>query len=119
MGKRFIQGEMFLFLGEYYSLNIGIYPSIALSDRSLHFPKALLFRAHKEMEIWYRKQSLVHITKRVQWYAQRMQVTYMSISVADTKSRWGACDPQNRLQFNWRLIMTPHAVLDSVVVHEL
>ena len=56
---------------------------------------------------------------RVDYFSKRMQTTYKHVSVADTKSRWGACTSDNRLQFNWRLIMTPPAVLDSVVVHEL
>ncbi len=119
MVKKYINGETFLYLGEPYTLTIGNYKAIEFKNNLLLFPQFLLFRAQKELEIWYKREALQHINKKAEWYALRMGVKYLSISVADTKSRWGACDPQNRLQFNWRLIMTPHAVLDSVVVHEL
>ena len=119
MIKQYQDGEEFLYLGEKYPLKIGKYTRVSVTDHTLHFPQAVLFRAKKEMENWYREEALIHITKRVEWYAKRMGVNYVSVSVADTKSRWGACTHDNRLQFNWRLIMTPHAVLDSVVVHEL
>jgi predicted metal-dependent hydrolase len=119
MIKHYRDGEEFLFLGERYKLKIGNFTQIVISGSSLHFPRVVLFRAKKELDNWYRQQALTHITQRAEWYAARMQVKYASLSFADTKSRWGACTHDNRLQFNWRLIMTPHAVLDSVVVHEL
>ncbi len=36
-----------------------------------------------------------------------------------TKSQWGSCTHDNKLQFSWRLIMTPITVLNYVVIHEL
>lgn len=117
--KQYKNGERFLFLGEYFTLKIDHYTKIEIVGSSLHFPQAILFRAKKELGSWYRREALDYIKKRVVYYSQRMNVQYTSVAVADTKSRWGACSPDNRLQFNWRLIMTPHAVLDSVVVHEL
>ena len=41
------------------------------------------------------------------------------VNVRDTKSRWGSCSGQGNLSFNWRLILTPEAVLDYVVAHEV
>lgn len=108
-----------LYLGEEYTVKPEHVTKIFIQHSFLYFPQALLFRFHKELENWYKQQASTYITTRVAWYAARMHVKYLSVSIADTKSRWGACSHDNRLQFNWRLIMTPHAVLDSVVVHEL
>ncbi len=119
MLKKYIEGEEFLFLGEKYKLKFGNYKTIHLVENHLCFPQFLKFRIQKELQNWYLQKSLEHIKQRVEYYAVRMKVKYISLSIADSKSRWGACTHDNRLQFNWRLIMTPHAVLDSVVVHEL
>jgi predicted metal-dependent hydrolase len=43
----------------------------------------------------------------------------VSIGVRDTKSRWGSCAHDGRLQFSRRLVYVPHNVLDYVVAHEV
>lgn len=42
-----------------------------------------------------------------------------AVTVRDTRSRWGSCSATGRLSFSWRLILTPEAVLDYVVAHEV
>ncbi|WP_051340882.1 M48 family metallopeptidase [Azospirillum halopraeferens] len=42
-----------------------------------------------------------------------------AVTVRDTRSRWGSCSSTGRLSFSWRLILTPDAVLDYVVAHEV
>ena len=42
-----------------------------------------------------------------------------AVTVRDTRSRWGSCAANGRLSFSWRLILTPEAVLDYVVAHEV
>lgn len=48
-----------------------------------------------------------------------MGVRPQRIRVKDQRSLWGSCSRQGTLNFNWRLILTPPAVLDYVVIHEL
>lgn len=42
-----------------------------------------------------------------------------AVTVRDTRSRWGSCSAGGRLSFCWRLVLTPEAVLDYVVAHEV
>ena len=42
----------------------------------------------------------------------------VSVSLRDTRSRWGSCSAQGRLSFSWRLAMAPPEVLDYVAGHE-
>ena len=41
------------------------------------------------------------------------------LSLRDTTSRWGSCSVEGNLNFTWRLILAPDAVLDYVVAHEI
>lgn len=42
-----------------------------------------------------------------------------SISVKDTKSRWGSCSQNAELSFSWRLVFAPYNAIDYVVAHEV
>ncbi|MDF2674900.1 MAG: hypothetical protein K0R09_3168, partial [Clostridiales bacterium] len=39
--------------------------------------------------------------------------------VKEQKTLWGSCSSKDNINFNWKLIMAPQAVLDYIVVHEL
>ena len=41
------------------------------------------------------------------------------VKVSEAQARWGSCSVQNVLNFSWRLIFAPPALIDYVVVHEL
>ena len=45
--------------------------------------------------------------------------TISSVSVRDTKSRWGSCSQDGSLSFSWRLIFAPYGAIDYVVAHEV
>lgn len=59
------------------------------------------------------------IGERVEYYAQKMGVTYGRISIRKQRTRWGSCSREGNLNFNCTLALAPLEVLDSVVVHEL
>jgi len=117
--KNYKEGETFLFLGQEYTMQFYNGIKIVPKDGILYFPKALQFRIQKELHTWYITQAKEIITKRVVNHAQKMHASYKSIFFSDTSSKWGTCFADNRLQFNWRLVMTPLMVLDYVVIHEL
>ncbi|OGG15479.1 hypothetical protein A3D77_06540 [Candidatus Gottesmanbacteria bacterium RIFCSPHIGHO2_02_FULL_39_11] len=112
------EGNEFLYLGNLYKLEIGNYKEVTVGDK-LYFPKFLSFRLKKEVTEWYIRQAKKIITQRVIYYSAIMKKNYKSIIYSDTTSKWGSCSVDNRLQFNWRLIMSSILVLDYVVVHEL
>lgn len=117
--KQYKEGEEFLFLGKKYALKLHDGIKIGFKDDNLYFPRASLFRAEKEITNWYIQQAKLFIAKRVKFHADKMDAEYADLLFSDTKSKWGTCFPDNSLQFNWRLIMTPIMVLDYVVIHEL
>lgn len=42
-----------------------------------------------------------------------------SISLKDTKSRWGSCTHDGKLSFSWRIVMAPPLVIDYLAAHEV
>ena len=71
------------------------------------------------VERWLWAHARTHILGRVAELAPPMKVSYGTITIKETRSRWGSCSHVGNLNFNWRIIMAPPWVIDYLVVHEL
>ncbi len=52
-------------------------------------------------------------------YAAILGRSYTSLTLRDTRSRWGSCSSHGGLMFSWRLILAPSEVLHYVAAHEV
>lgn len=68
---------------------------------------------------WYREEARAILTAEVRHWATALGVTYARLTIRDGRSRWGSCSSRGGLNFSWRLILAPPAVLEYVVIHEL
>lgn len=66
-----------------------------------------------------KKQARTIIPQRVEYWANKIGVTYGRIAIRLQSSRWGSCSVDGNLNFNCLLVLMPPEILDSVVVHEL
>ncbi|GHA16933.1 hypothetical protein GCM10008090_28260 [Arenicella chitinivorans] len=106
---------------------IGQRGGIQLSDNTLLIPVLqshlpIVESARNKLVKWLKQHAALAIEQRVAHYAAQMSVQRTpchTIKVRDYKRRWGSCDTNGNLAFNWRIIMAPPATLDYVVVHEL
>ena len=122
--KQYIAGEKFAYLGQLYPLALVESCIFKTCLHQGHLQVALMNTEHKEavrqsLVYWYQQQAKTVISEKVARYEQKMGVHHTNIRFRDYKSRWGSCDNQGQLSFDWRLIMAPHVVIDYVVVHEL
>lgn len=121
--KSFVPGEEFLFLGKSYPLRIGetdgSIPSIAFCSDGFTLPENHVSKARDLFITWYKTKAWKKITERVHHYSRRLDLTPQGIRLMTARTQWGSCSPDNRLSFNWKLVMAADAFIDYVVVHEL
>ncbi len=67
----------------------------------------------------YFKAAQEYFPKRVEYYANLLNVTIGRITIREQKTRWGSCSSKGNLNFNWRLMLAPEEVRDYVVLHEV
>lgn len=86
-------------------------PIIAVAGEAPHIPRRvrdfLLGQARRDLSAAVARHTAV------------LGVPARSISLRDTRSRWGSCSAQGRLNFSWRLILAPPLVLDYLAAHEV
>lgn len=73
----------------------------------------------REIEAHLRRLATQELPLRVQAHAAQHQLTVQRVTVRNQRSRWGSCSRRGTLSLNWRLIQTPPAVQDYIILHEL
>jgi predicted metal-dependent hydrolase len=71
------------------------------------------------LETWYRAQARSALGETARVHATTLGVEIGRIAIKDTRSRWGSCSERGNLNFSWRLMLAPRAVMDYVVAHEV
>lgn len=68
---------------------------------------------------FYIKECKRIIDKRVKHYKGQLRVNPKSVEIMESRTKWGSCDSNRCLKFNYALAMVPLELIDYVVVHEL
>jgi predicted metal-dependent hydrolase len=118
--KRYVEGEKFLFLGKAYPLTImeGSEKHLVLNNR-FYLSCTAQENGESEFTHWYKKRARELLFARVELYADKFGLKYNRVKITSAKKRWGSCSSVGNLNFTWRLVMAPIAVVDYVVIHEL
>lgn len=127
----FVNGETFLYLGRQARLRIRETrakeaPSVRLVRgrlevrvRATTVPGIRKRRVREALEEWYRVRAEAKLRERVEIYSVMLGVHPTDIMVRDQGARWGSCNQNGVLRFNWRIVRAPLSAVDYVVVHEL
>jgi len=121
--KRFLSGERFLYLGEWYPLEIHEFDHKGPPLR-LFFGKFILNKDHVEgardlFIRWYQREAKEKIVERIDYYCRKLRLFPEGIRITNARFRWGSCSRDNRLSFSWRMIMASLTVIDYILIHEL
>jgi predicted metal-dependent hydrolase len=52
-------------------------------------------------------------------HAASIRKPVASVTLKDTRSRWGSCSWDGNLSFSWRIVMAPPLVIDYLAAHEV
>lgn len=121
INKNILEYKDYLFLGKKYQIEfINGIKQIELSDKKIILPiKYQKLDINKKIKKWYIDNASKILSERFEYFASLMQLDYLSLSIMNSKNRWGSCDSNRNIKLNFRLLMLPHKAIDYVIIHEL
>lgn len=92
--------------------------NIRICPREIH---VVTNQEHPDARIarFLKKEAKTHLEALSREKASLIKKTIRSVTVRDTKTRWGSCSQDKKLSYSWRLIFSPPEALDYVVAHEV
>ena len=116
--KQFVSGEAFSYLGRNYRLKVkrGTYQPVKLLQGRLvatlpdgadnpHMVRNALVR-------WYQLQAEPKLREKTNRLAKQIAVQPTAVNIKTYKSRWGNCNSKGQIDYNWKIVMAPHWVVD-------
>jgi len=119
---KYKQGEMFLYLGDGYPLNIDLEKNTRLHFNGVNFNGVNFESSLASKAIfldWYKAKFRQIALPRLDYYAKKYQLDYQQVRLKAQKTLWGSCSGANNINLNYLLIQAPMCVIDYVIVHEL
>jgi len=109
------------YLGQIYKIsNIpGTSNSVHFDGESFNLNYHVNSKPKHVLEDWFRNEARINIKSMVKELAEEYKLEYNRISIKEQKTRWGSCSKQGNLNFNFKLMMAPEAVIRYVIIHEL
>ena len=74
---------------------------------------------HRRVKDYIRKAAADEFYKLSAPLAAQIGCKINGICIKDTKSRWGSCSTLNNINYNWRVALAPHYVIDYLMAHEV
>ncbi len=120
-----------LVFGKEYQKKIGNYPEKPLgvfvteTDIVVNTPELRASDAewteseNKQLTRFLKQAARTYIFSRTPILAQKMAISYGTITLREQDTRWGSCSSAGNLNFNWRLVHTAPCYIDYVIIHEL
>jgi predicted metal-dependent hydrolase len=66
-----------------------------------------------------RREAKYYLPIRTKQLAEKCGFTYVSVTIKNTKSRWGSCSHDNKINLSLHLMRLPNDLCDMVIIHEL
>jgi hypothetical protein len=74
---------------------------------------------HRRVKDFIKKEAKTRLTQLTREKAAIIGARLNSVTIKDTKSRWGSCSTHKNINYSWRLSLAPLEVIDYIVSHEV
>ena len=95
-------------------------------DETFITEQSLLIKPYKNdtkkqlaLKQWYMGKVEDVLLPRVNKLSAFMKQKFSSVSIINSRAKWGMCDNKKNLYFNWKLVMLSPELIDYVIIHEL
>lgn len=116
-----IKYRKFLLYGNMYTLRLSDVKKIQVNDNfEIILPnKISQDKMLKTLKSWYKKTAKQILQDRLNFVEGKLRLKASSMKINDSKNRWGSCNTNGVICFNYKVIMLPPKIIDYVIVHEL
>lgn len=108
LARKYEPGGTFLYLGEERPLR-----------ELIHMDNLTEEQLKLNLKKFYFTECKTIIESRIKRFQKELNVTFKSIDIIESFRKWGSCNSNKKLEFNYRLAMAPVEVIDYVIIHEL
>lgn len=118
-------GEKIPILGEYKTIQCipNMFEQVLLDENtiSLFCNDTQTQNLNKIFHEWLKQFAKNYITPRVYEIAKHLNISEKinEIKFRKTKTKWGHCSADGKLQFNWLIMHAPEAVINYLIIHEI
>ncbi|MHC2299791.1 M48 family metallopeptidase [Rhizobium mongolense] len=97
----------------------GLTEAVMVGDRHVLKVSGLPEHLGRRIATFLKKEARSDLERLAHFHARSIKAPIKSISMKDTRSRWGSCSSEGNLSFSWRVVMAPPPVIDYLAAHEV
>lgn len=97
----------------------GVTEAVVIDGQAVLKVSGLEDHLGRRLAAFLKKEARRDIEALVARHAATIGKPVKSISMKDTRSRWGSCSWEGNLSFSWRIVMAPPVVIDYLAAHEV
>ena len=116
-----LKSDQILLFGKTYTkkLNPALKNKVVVNFNNETIDSDLNLGNKKIQNEWYKLIANDYFPRRVNEIAKQHKLEFNKITIRGQKTRWGSCSANKNLSFNYKLMKTPHFVIDYLIIHEL
>ena len=114
--RRFLEGETFNYLDEKYKLFHSDKIGIDIKEKKFYVRKT---SSESDLIYLYKCLAGEYLISRCKYFSEFFKEDIKDIKIKEQKRRWGSCTYDNKINFNYKIIMARPEIIDYLVVHEM
>ena len=117
--KDFAKGDEICFFGEKYTIIYDAnHKGTCFEEKKLIVGGDEVF-LHRRVKDFLKSKAVDKLAEISLIAAKKIGAKIASVSIKDTKSRWGSCSTKGNINYNWRIVLAPLNVIEYLVCHEV